>query len=609
MLNKKQRSRERSPKKDGIDAQLLAEQEPLQRRIDFRPAQMRDLPETARTPVRVLNPSSAKRMAGSGHASPGGSGGSGSGAASCSAADEAASAASKDPDSPSHLPPSRYIFSLEKLQSALKWKQFHGVGPGLSNLGNTCFMNSTLQCLTHTPAMVNLCLDRCHSRRCRTSGFCVYCELEGHMRAAHDRNNPQRAIAPRVLARNIRAVARHFRLGRQEDAHEYFLGLLDAMQTAALKAAGLGGKPSPGSGGGPRQSSPAPSVPEAVQATSEVRLVFGGRTCSQVTCDRCRNKSTSYESFLCLSVEIRNASSVAQSLKQYTAKERLDGDNRYRCAVCKGLVPASKQFLLSSAPPILALQLKRFGYGRYGGGKISKPVQFGETLDLAPYCTPECRKQHSNRYRLYGVLVHQGSSVHGGHYYCHVRAASGVWHRCDDDRVTVVSVNKVLSECAYMLFYERVDDGRPRPAAGAAAADASPRAADADDAPSAKGGSRNDSVLTYGPSPRPAAPLQPELPSDSDDDGGGSDESDGDDDEVEEGDDEYDDDDEEEEEEDEDDDDEEEEGAAAAMPPQRTTGRRASSFGRPSTLERVGRDGATMGTHERGSGAQKIPSP
>ena len=120
-----------------------------------------------------------------------------------------------------------------------------------------------------------------------------------------------------------------------------------------------------------------------------------------------------------------------------------------RCAVCKGLVPASKQFLLSSTPPILALQLKRFGYGRYGSGKIS-------SASLARRSTwrmlPECRKQHSNRYRLYGVLVHQGSSVHGGHYYCHVRAASGVWHRCDDDRVAVVSVNKVLSECAYMLF-------------------------------------------------------------------------------------------------------------------------------------------------------------
>ena len=181
------------------------------------------------------------------------------------------------------------------------------MGPGLSNLGNTCFMNSTLQCLTHTPAMVNLCLDRCHSRRCRTSGFCVYCELEGHMRAAHDRNNPQRAIAPRVLARNIRAVARHFRLGRQEDAHEYFLGLLDAMQTAALRRRASAASRRPAAGvarGSPRRRRACRVDPGDVRGAARLRA----RTCSQVTCDRCRNKSTSYESFLCLSVEIRNAS-------------------------------------------------------------------------------------------------------------------------------------------------------------------------------------------------------------------------------------------------------------------------------------------------------------
>ena len=40
-------------------------------------------------------------------------------------------------------------------------------------------------------------------------------------------------------------------------------------------------------------------------------------------------------------------------------------------------------------------------------------------------------------YELYAVLVHQGASVHSGHYYAYVKPASGVWYMLDDDEVTL----------------------------------------------------------------------------------------------------------------------------------------------------------------------------
>ena len=63
-----------------------------------------------------------------------------------------------------------------------------------------------------------------------------------------------------------------------------------------------------------------------------------------------------------------------------------------------------------------------------------KQVDFDTTLDMAPYMSD--RRSPPKLYQLYGVLVHQGHSVHSGHYYCFVRAANGLWHQMNDNHVS-----------------------------------------------------------------------------------------------------------------------------------------------------------------------------
>uniref|UniRef100_A0A8C5Z298 ubiquitinyl hydrolase 1 n=1 Tax=Marmota marmota marmota TaxID=9994 RepID=A0A8C5Z298_MARMA len=58
--------------------------------------------------------------------------------------------------------PQKVLFPTERL--SLRWERVFRVGAGLHNLGNTCFLNSTIQCLTYTPPLANYLLSKEHAR-------------------------------------------------------------------------------------------------------------------------------------------------------------------------------------------------------------------------------------------------------------------------------------------------------------------------------------------------------------------------------------------------------------------------------------------------------------
>ncbi|KAM4531907.1 ubiquitin carboxyl-terminal hydrolase 36 isoform 2-T2 [Odontesthes bonariensis] len=328
--------------------------------------------------------------------------------------------------------PQKMLFPGNKL--TLKWERVYRVGAGLHNLGNTCFLNSTVQCLTYTPPLANYLLSKEHSRACHQSGFCMICVMQNHIIQAFA--NTGNAIKPVSFIRDLKKIARHFRFGSQEDAHEFLRYTIDAMQKACLNGY--------------------PKLDRQTQATTLVHQIFGGYLRSRVKCSICKSVSDTYDPYLDIAVEIRQAANIVRALELFVKPDVLSGENAYMCAKCKKKVPATKRFTVHRTSNVLTLSLKRFA--NFSGGKITKDVGYPEFLNIRPYMSQS--SGDPVMYGLYAVLVHSGYSCHAGHYYCYVKASNGQWYQMNDSMVHSSNIKVVLNQQAYVLFYLRIPETR-----------------------------------------------------------------------------------------------------------------------------------------------------
>ncbi|XP_016322832.1 ubiquitin carboxyl-terminal hydrolase 36 isoform X2 [Sinocyclocheilus anshuiensis] len=326
--------------------------------------------------------------------------------------------------------PQKMLFPGNKL--SMKWERVYRVGAGLHNLGNTCFLNSTVQCLTYTPPLANYLLSKEHSRSCHQSGFCMICVMQNHIIQAFA--NTGNAIKPVSFIRDLKKIARHFRFGSQEDAHEFLRYTIDAMQKACLNGY--------------------PKLDRQTQATTLVHQIFGGYLRSRVKCSICKSVSDTYDPILDIALEIRQAVNIVRALELFVKPDVLCGENAYMCAKCKKKVPATKRFTVHRTSNVLTLSLKRFA--NFSGGKITKDVGYPEFLNIRPYMSQNTGDPVM--YGLYAVLVHSGYSCHAGHYYCYVKASNGQWYQMNDSMVHSSNLKVVLNQQAYVLFYLRIPE-------------------------------------------------------------------------------------------------------------------------------------------------------
>uniref|UniRef100_A0A8P4G3L6 Ubiquitin carboxyl-terminal hydrolase n=1 Tax=Dicentrarchus labrax TaxID=13489 RepID=A0A8P4G3L6_DICLA len=309
--------------------------------------------------------------------------------------------------------PQKMLFPGNKL--TLKWERVYRVGAGLHNLGNTCFLNSTVQCLTYTPPLANYLLSKEHSRACHQSGFCMICIMQNHIIQAFA--NTGNAIKPVSFIRDLKSKTTSF-----------FLRLFAGAKACVKYCSN--------------------HLLHELIVTFVFNLVFS------VKCSICKSVSDTYDPYLDIAVEIRQAANIVRALELFVKPDVLSGENAYMCAKCKKKVPATKRFTVHRTSNVLTLSLKRFA--NFSGGKITKDVGYPEFLNIRPYMSQS--SGDPVMYGLYAVLVHSGYSCHAGHYYCYVKASNGQWYQMNDSMVHSSNIKVVLNQQAYVLFYLRIPE-------------------------------------------------------------------------------------------------------------------------------------------------------
>ena len=166
-----------------------------------------------------------------------------------------------------------------------------------------------------------------------------------------------------------------------------------------------------------------------------LKSVFGGKTCSQLICEKCGTMRNRYEEIYDLSLEVKNIKTLTDSLEKFITPERID---EYQCDTCNKKVTITKRNSLAELPNVLICHLQRifYNYEIDRNEKINSKLEFPRVLNLKPYTTEDIMKSKNEKrnfesdeiyfknysyyeYHLVGVVVHIGSAD-SGHYYSYI---------------------------------------------------------------------------------------------------------------------------------------------------------------------------------------------
>lgn len=304
---------------------------------------------------------------------------------------------------------------------------------------------------------------------------CTFTGLKDIFTALIESKTRTGVLSPQRFLEIFKRDNEMFRNQNHQDAHEFYgLVLNDVISNVETSARRLQELEAPNLANGLSHSvdnavGASAALMKAQQATGATSLgtgwvhdIFEGVLTSETKCLACETASQRDETFLDLSIDLEEHSSVTSCLRKFSDEEMLCERNKFHCDQCGGLQEAEKRMKIKKLPKVMALHLKRFKYTEDFTRlqKLFHRVVYPYHLRM--FNTTDDADDQDRLYELYAVVVHIGGNAYHGHYVSVIKTPDRGWLLFDDEMVEPVDKHFVRNffgdkpgmACAYVLFYQ-----------------------------------------------------------------------------------------------------------------------------------------------------------
>ena len=300
---------------------------------------------------------------------------------------------------------------------------------GLVNFGNTCYLNSTIQCLTNTPPFRKLIMSIKTDNKLLIS-------IKNLMTGLWVENciiSPKTFVKTLIQTFNEKNI--EFYVLKQNDVHEFISLLLDFIHNSMITNKRF---KSLRNLDGIEKQGHKEWVNFFKDDYSNIIDIFYGQIYTVIK-DNETIYSRVFQPICFFILPLYNtSSSLNDCIYSYLLKEFLP-DYKTDNGDIKNVY---KQIIIHKLPRILCFTLNRFNNNNT---KINTNIDIPEILDMFEYT------KINSKYELYSICNHYGD-VHGGHYTALCKK-NNVWYEFDDN--SIYKVDTLNMSNAYCLFYKQ----------------------------------------------------------------------------------------------------------------------------------------------------------